>query len=815
MRQPHWLILALVLGLAALIGPQVPVRGAAPAPDPTTIPPGNPSSAPGLPPAPHVVGPSHPLATPAVPARPGFSVVDSGNPNVGYGAIMALLDNNQRAANGGFTRVMYTLGWDTANPSPGVYHWGDADNIANAAAASGQRVLLRVMLTPAWARPGCGSNTCPPNDANDFGVFMGALAAHLRPYGRFDYEIWNEPNVSDNWGGMFPSPSGYVALLRAAYPRVKAADPQARVVGPAVTTVGDLPATPNNPHSAMGDLAYLNGIYDAGGAPFFDVLSDHPYGFGDVPELDPRTPGHPLVFRRAELHRELMVARGDGAKPIWATEMGWAIDPALAGHPECGRPDWYFIWTPQQHGENLVRAFQWARSRWSWMEAMFVFDYDFNQAPWYPHPCFVFDWFAVYGNPAEGLIANQAHFPPPTYTPLPTATPTPIDNPPVIESVTFNQTTFNRAGGTVSIDVVASDQDTTPIDSVQAVLTYPDNSTQLLNLTLVSGNNQRGTWHLDQALPANTSGGDESYSFLINVIEAFPPRRVTTAGPYAVVVTPWRFWDVPNSLWAYTYVEWMASNGIVGGYPDGSFRPNNSTTRSQLTKMISLAEGWTPVNPATATFEDVPPSNTFYTNVETAYAHGLINGYPCGGPFEPCVPPANRPYFRPYNDVTRGQLSKMISVAEGWPPLSPTTPSFQDVPPANTFFGYVEAVFAHDIVAGYPCGGPFEPCVPPANRPYFRPNNSATRAQLSKMIYLARTGQPTPTPSATVPPTVTRTPVATQTPTVGATATATGTPSPTPPGGTETPTPAVTATPTPTVTVTPGLVPPQGVGRQP
>jgi len=53
---------------------------------------------------------------------------------------------------------------------------------------------------------------------------------------------------------------------------------------------------------------------------------------------------------------------------------------------------------------------------------MFVFNYDFNQAPWYQHPCSVFDWFSVYGNPAESALTNQAHNPPPTYTPLPVAT---------------------------------------------------------------------------------------------------------------------------------------------------------------------------------------------------------------------------------------------------------------------------------------------------------------------------------------------------------------------------------------------------------
>jgi hypothetical protein len=42
---------------------------------------------------------------------------------------------------------------------------------------------------------------------------------------------------------------------------------------------------------------------------------------------------------------------------------------------------------------------------------------------------------------------------------------------------------------------------------------------------------------------------------------------------------------------------------------------------------------------------------------------GIIQGYPCGGPFEPCVAPANRPYFRPQNPATRGQMAKIAAGA--------------------------------------------------------------------------------------------------------------------------------------------------------
>ena len=88
-------------------------------------------------------------------------------------------------------------------------------------------------------------------------------------------------------------------------------------------------------------------------------------------------------------------------------------------------------------------------------------------------------------------------------------------------------------------------------------------------------------------------------------------------------------------------------------------------TRAQTAKMVTLSQGWTVVVPSNATFADVPhdPSNTsLYAYVETAADRGIINGYACGGPGEPCDG-QQRPYYRPGNSVTRAQLSKMLSGA--------------------------------------------------------------------------------------------------------------------------------------------------------
>ena len=65
--------------------------------------------------------------------------------------------------------------------------------------------------------------------------------------------------------------------------------------------------------------------------------------------------------------------------------------------------------------------------------------------------------------------------------------------------------------------------------------------------------------------------------------------------------------------------------------------------------------------PAGQCFTDVPSGNSFYDNVNALYMDGIIGGYPCGGPGEPCDAD-NRPYYRPANLVSRQQMSKFVDL---------------------------------------------------------------------------------------------------------------------------------------------------------
>src|SRR4051812_29912465 len=62
---------------------------------------------------------------------------------------------------------------------------------------------------------------------------------------------------------------------------------------------------------------------------------------------------------------------------------------------------------------------------------------------------------------------------------------------------------------------------------------------------------------------------------------------------------------------------------------------------------------------------------------------------------------------------------------------------FADVASGNPFYAFVNRIYQQDLVTGYPCGGPGEPC-DADSRPYYRPNNNVTRQQMAKFIDNAR-----------------------------------------------------------------------------
>lgn len=77
---------------------------------------------------------------------------------------------------------------------------------------------------------------------------------------------------------------------------------------------------------------------------------------------------------------------------------------------------------------------------------------------------------------------------------------------------------------------------------------------------------------------------------------------------------PQRFWDVPKDHWAFGYISELVDKGVLAGYEDGSFRPDNTVTRAEWAKIMVLAAGL-PAN----------DNNVYYTDMSNHWANIYVN----------------------------------------------------------------------------------------------------------------------------------------------------------------------------------------------
>jgi hypothetical protein len=141
----------------------------------------------------------------------------------------------------------------------------------------------------------------------------------------------------------------------------------------------------------------------------------------------------------------------------------------------------------------------------------------------------------------------------------------------------------------------------------------------------------------------------------------------------AIPSTQQTFADVPGSNPFWLFVERLAITGAISGYTCGGvgepcdpgnrpyFRWAANTTRGQIAKIDAIVANFNElIPPAQQTFADVPSSNTFWVFVERLAGRGILSGYGCGGPGEPCDP-QQRPYFRWGLNANRGQTAKVAA----------------------------------------------------------------------------------------------------------------------------------------------------------
>jgi hypothetical protein len=339
-----------------------------------------------------------------------------------------------------------------------------------------------------------------------------------------------------------------------------------------------------------------------------------------------------------------------------------------------------------------------------------------------PHPCPQCPTSTL--TPTATPTISNVCTPQPTYTPNPTYTPrptmtrrpsttpcpptiTPTRQPTHTRTPTYTPTT---GAGTAT--------------SVPATLTSVPSTATSVSPTSTLAATQTRTPAMATRTGCTWNGGCPTWPAATRTATSTPVPATATA----CTIT---FIDVPVTDPFYANIRCLACRGIIGGYADGTFRPNNNITRGQIAKVVANAAGFS--EPVTGQrYADVLPTNTFYEWIERLSQRGYMGGYPCGlRTTEPCQPPENRPYFRPFENATRGQLSKIVANVAGF--QEPVSGQFYaDVDSINPFYLEIMRLTNRGVMSGYPCGSPGEPC-DPQNRPYFRWGNAVTRGQASKI----------------------------------------------------------------------------------
>ncbi|MEM7125285.1 MAG: hypothetical protein AAF702_03090 [Chloroflexota bacterium] len=206
--------------------------------------------------------------------------------------------------------------------------WQKYDHIVELAETYNMELTVRLSNPPSWTRAMTDTigSYAPPDNIDDFADFVFAVVARYKEKVRF-VQIWNEPNIYPEWGNYPISPEGYTEMLKAGAMAARTANADVVILAAALAaTINLQPDTQPPQLNSLSDALFLQRMYDAGAAPYFDVVAVQGYGLYSGP-TDQRM--HPRVINvsRHQFIRDLMVQNGDAHKPIWMAEMNWNASP--------------------------------------------------------------------------------------------------------------------------------------------------------------------------------------------------------------------------------------------------------------------------------------------------------------------------------------------------------------------------------------------------------------------------------------------------------------------------------------------------------
>ena len=199
--------------------------------------------------------------------------------------------------------------------------------------------------------------------------------------------------------------------------------------------------------------------------------------------------------------------------------------------------------------------------------------------------------------------------------------------------------------------------------------------------------------------------------------------RITIAGNYFTVMQGALFTDITTDNLFCSFIDKVSACGIIPEYETEEqgtrfYNPSFPVTREQMAAIIIRVRGeFNPPQPTSQRFADVPPTNPYYAFIDRMAALGITSG--CGG--------GN---YCPSQPVTREQMAAFMIRAIGeFNPPPPVQQRFNDVPPTNPFYAFIDQMAVRKITSG--CGHDLN------GNLLYCPSDYVTREQMAKFLATA------------------------------------------------------------------------------
>ena len=209
--------------------------------------------------------------------------------------------------------------WNLIAPTRTGRDWSTIDRCLEPILALGCDVVMVIgQARPSWT-----------NSAADYGTFCGEVVERYRDRVSV-WELWNEPNQRDYWGGD-PDPKAYTDYVRAAHPRIKAAQPESTVLLAGMQHITRNPWADQWRWAGIPEITFLRECYAhvPNFGDYFDAAATHVY-----PQSETYGFLGPQPDMQLDNLQQLVEINQLTGKPVWVTEAGYWTTEGLTAEKQ-------------------------------------------------------------------------------------------------------------------------------------------------------------------------------------------------------------------------------------------------------------------------------------------------------------------------------------------------------------------------------------------------------------------------------------------------------------------------------------------------